>query len=204
MACDQLLQRRVDPGCPRCGEPVLAPGAACTGDHVELRNLVRHVAPFRYAGTGGVLVRRFKLDGDAAAGWVLARAMTCRWLPWARGNWRRALFVPVPLHRRRRRDRGFDQAEWLARIVAERCGGELGDGVLHRRRATLPQGDPRVLSRSGNVEGAFAVACARRVRGRAVVLVDDVFTSGATGRACAAVLREAGAAQVAMLTACRS
>ena len=78
------------------------------------------------------------------------------------------------------------------------------DGVLVRQRATLPQGDPRVTSREGNVEGAFVVRRPRRIAGRRIVLVDDVFTSGATGRACAGLLREAGAAEVAMATACRS
>lgn len=78
------------------------------------------------------------------------------------------------------------------------------EGVLVRQRATLPQGDPRVTSRQGNVEGAFVVRRSRRIAGRRIVLVDDVFTSGATGRACAGLLREAGAAEVAMATACRS
>jgi predicted amidophosphoribosyltransferase len=68
----------------------------------------------------------------------------------------------------------------------------------------LPQGDPRVASRLRNVESAFAVRAAAKVVGARVVLVDDVFTSGATARTCARVLREAGAEAVAVVTACRS
>lgn len=165
---------------------------------------MRHAAPFRFAGAGGALVRRFKLDGDASAGRWLARAMAQAWAPHAAGAGRKAVLVPAPLHAVRRRERGFDQAEWLARAVAARLGLGVACGVLARRRATLPQGDPRVTSREGNVEGAFVVVRRRPILGRSVVLVDDVFTSGATARACAEVLLAAGAGEVAVLTACRS
>jgi ComF family protein len=150
------------------------------------------------------LVRRFKLDADPAAGMWLAKAMARSWAPFHRGVWRHAVLVPVPLHRRRAAERGFDQAEWLARAVASRLGLEVRTGVLVRVRATLPQGDPRVVSRQSNVEGAFRLVRPARVARRRVVLVDDVFTSGATMRNCAALLREAGALEVAALTACRS
>lgn len=202
--CDANLQRRLEPGCPRCGELVIAAGEACGSDHGELRHLLHLVAPLRFAGTGGALVRRFKLDADPAAGQWLARAMAGAWAPFHRGAWRHAVLVPVPLHRTRAAERGFDQAEWLARAVASRLGLDVAPNVLARRRATLPQGDPRVLSRSANIEGAFAVVRASRIAGRRVVLVDDVFTSGATMRSCAAVLRAAGALETVALTACRS
>ncbi|HEX5053856.1 MAG TPA: hypothetical protein VFZ65_18905 [Planctomycetota bacterium] len=110
----------------------------------------------------------------------------------------------MPLHASRRRQRGFDQAEWLARQVGSRLRLEVAAGVLARTRATLPQGDPRVGSRQANIEGAFRLVRPARVVGRRVVLVDDVFTSGATARCCAAIVRAAGAAEVAVLTACRS
>jgi len=183
---------------------VLAAGETCGRDHRELRHLQRHAAPLRFAGTGGALVRRFKLDADPAAGQWLARAMARTWAPFQLGAWRRAVLVSVPLHRARRSERGFDQAEWLAAAVGQRLDLEVASGVLARVRATLPQGDPRVLSRLANVEGAFTVARATPIVGRCVVLIDDVFTSGATMRSCASLLRAAGAREVAALTACRS
>lgn len=202
--CEQNLVRRGQPGCVRCGDPVLVAGASCGAEHRELRLLAHLVAPWRYAGTGGALVRRFKLDGDAGAGRLLVRAMADAWRTQIGRAWNRAWLVPVPLHRTRRRERGFDQAEWLVRALAPRLGYVAAPGVLRRTRATRPQGDPGVLSRDGNVEGAFAVRGARQVVGRDVLLVDDVFTSGATARACAAVLRSAGARRVGALVACRS
>jgi ComF family protein len=202
--CRRNLQWRRPPACARCGEPALADGGGCGSDHAELRHLSRLVAPLRYAGTGGALVRRFKLDADpAAAAWLL-RAMAGAWRGVADVRWRRACLVPVPLHARRRRERGFDQAAWLALGLQRRLWLPAEVGALVRRLDTLPQGDPRVMSRQGNVAAAFAVHRPLPLRGRRVILVDDVFTSGATARACARLLREAGTDEVAVLTACRS
>lgn len=201
--CLQLLERRPRPACPRCGEPLLTDGQPCPHDHRPLRGLAFARAPFRYAGTGGALVRRFKLSGDFAAGAVLAAAMAAALAPLP-AAWHRARLVPVPLHRQRRRRRGFDQAAWLAAEIGDRLDLEARPWTLRRTRPTLPQGDPRVTSRTANVDGAFAVARPRAIAGQRAIVVDDVFTSGATARAVAALLRQAGAVDVALLTACRS
>jgi predicted amidophosphoribosyltransferase len=124
--------------------------------------------------------------------------------PWARGAGRRAIVVPVPMHRAKRRRRGVDHAALLAELVARRIHRPLSTGVLVRTRATLPQADPRVTSREANVADAFAVARPAAVAGRTVLLVDDVVTSGSTARACTAALRAAGARGVALLTAARA
>ncbi|MBK8098300.1 MAG: ComF family protein [Planctomycetes bacterium] len=202
--CTAHLQRIRPPWCPRCAEPLLLAGDRCRADHRTLTGLAFARAPFAYAGTGGALVRRWKLDGDPVAAATLGRAMAIAVAADCLGPWRKALLVAVPLHAERRRQRGFDQAEWLARDLARRLGLEYLPGALRRTRRTMPQGDPRVLSRSRNVAGAFATARARDLADRRVVLIDDVRTSGATARECAQVLRAAGVSQVALLTACRS
>jgi len=203
-ACSKALGWRPERSCRRCGEATAEAGASCGSSHDELRNLVRLVAPWRYAGTGGALVRRFKLDGNLAAGRILARGVADSWRAAMPRGWGRAVLVPVPLHKSRRKVRGFDQAAWLAAAVARRMRAPVAVDCLRRSRPTLPQGDPRNRSRQVNVAGAFVVRQADRVRGRRVVLVDDVFTSGATMRQCARQLLEAGALEVAALAACRS
>ena len=112
--------------------------------------------------------------------------------------------MSVPLHRARRRRRGFDQAAWLALGIAKRLGLRAATGVLVRTRAPRPQGDAMVLSRTDNVRGAFAVREPEAIRGRSVLLIDDVFTTGATARTCAKLLKDAGARSVALLVACES
>jgi ComF family protein len=182
----------------------MTPEGRCNAGHRPLRHVRQLVAALRFAGSGGALVRRFKLDASARAGVLLAREMADAWR--VVGGAPRPLLVSVPLHRARRRRRGFDQAAWLASRLGDRLGLRVAVGALARVRATRPQGDARVLSRAANVRGAFSV-CRRRVRGlrgRDVLLVDDVWTTGATARACAAQLRAAGAASVSLLVACRS
>jgi ComF family protein len=113
------------------------------------------------------------------------------------------LVAPVPLHPRRRRRRGFNQSELLARGIAARIGIELDHHSLRRRRHTRPQlqADDRAR-REENVRGAFI--CGDAVRCRRVLLVDDVLTTGATLRECAVTLKDAGAATVHALTFCRA
>jgi ComF family protein len=108
------------------------------------------------------------------------------------------IVVPVPLHRRRRRSRGFNQAGDLA--------AQLGLPVvaaLRRTRATPSQTDLPAAQRHANVRNAFAVRRGYDVRGLRVLVVDDVSTTGATIEACARVLKEAGAQEVSALTAAR-
>jgi len=201
--CEHRLERRLPPWCERCGEPLL-PGQPCPDDHRILAGIALHRAPLRYRGTGADLVHRFKFGHDLATGHHLARGMAHAIGAWARTAGRRSIVVAVPRHARKLRQARFDPADWLARLVAERTALPVRHRLLVRTRPTLPQADPRVVSREANVAGAFACPSPRELRERTVLLVDDVLTSGATARACAAELRRAGARFVAVLTAARA
>ncbi|MFN8557942.1 MAG: phosphoribosyltransferase family protein [Dehalococcoidia bacterium] len=103
--------------------------------------------------------------------------------------------MPVPLHPRRQRDRGFNQSLLLARAAGRAWGLPVAGDGLQRQRPTAPQA--RIsgrVARAENVAGAFR--CREQLAGREVVLIDDVATTGATLQACAAALRDAGAAAV--------
>jgi ComF family protein len=122
-----------------------------------------------------------------------------------------AIVAPVPLHSSRRRQRGFNQAELLARGLVGRLrkeerfrGLQLVAGSLRRIRATLPQVGLSVSARRENVSGVFSVARPEQVRNRTVVLIDDVMTTGATLSACAAALKQAGASRVLALSLARA
>jgi ComF family protein len=109
--------------------------------------------------------------------------------------------VAVPLHWRRKWERGFNQSDLLARSIARRCGVPLLHPV-RRRRATRVQAGLSNNRRRENVAGAF-IARAGAVRGLRILLVDDVMTTGATASACAQALKRAGAQSVALLTLAR-
>jgi ComF family protein len=113
--------------------------------------------------------------------------------------------LPVPLHWSRLFQRRYNQSAVLVREVSRLAKVPVEDDILLRTRATRPQvGLPR-KERAQNVQGAFAVATGARIRvkGKKLVVVDDVLTSGATAEACARVLRRAGAARVDMLVLAR-
>jgi ComF family protein len=110
--------------------------------------------------------------------------------------------VPMPLHWKRRWQRGFNQSELLARFTARRCGIPMVNAVS-RLRATNNQAGLSNAKRRNNVSGAFGVSKPRVVAGQRVLLVDDVMTTGATASACARALKRAGATSVAVLTLAR-
>jgi ComF family protein len=110
------------------------------------------------------------------------------------------LLVPVPLHPRRLRWRGFNQALLLARAFP---AIPLGRNVLVRRRPTLPQVKLSPEERQTNVKGAFLVPKPAAVAGKTVLLVDDVYTTGATAKECARALNRAGVGKVEVLTVAR-
>jgi ComF family protein len=110
------------------------------------------------------------------------------------------LLIPVPLHRRRLQSRGFNQALLLARAFPE---AQVGRETLARVRYTVPQVGLNPKERRDNVHRAFAVPRPQEVKGMNVLLVDDLFTTGATVRECARVLRRAGARRVEVLTVAR-
>jgi competence protein ComFC len=118
-------------------------------------------------------------------------------------QWRACAVVPVPLHTDRKRERGYNQAELIARPLAKRLGIELDTHILRRTQPRPPQ---LLLSRSErwkSVQGAYAAAAGATVDNRDFLLVDDVMTTGATLDACARALRKAGASRVFGLTVAR-
>lgn len=112
------------------------------------------------------------------------------------------LVTPMPLHWRRKWTRGFNQSELLARIIARRRRIPMKN-VVSRVRATSAQAGLTNSKRRKNVAGAFRVRRRQSVSGLRILLVDDVMTTGATGSACAAALKAAGARSVTLLTVAR-
>ena len=187
------------------------------------QHFAKAVAYGSYQGGLRELIHLLKYGGVRPAagvlGRMLAEAISARGLGDSAGFAScPVLVVPVPLHRSRRSQRRFNHAELIARAALKllradgrvvrnrmlRNGMSLGGDVLERKRETQSQTGLTIRQRQENVRGAFAVRCAEEVNGREVLLVDDVYTTGATVSECARVLRRAGATKVWVATVART
>ena len=146
-----------------------------------------------------MVVHRFKYGRRASLGEPLGRSMARLCRPWFRPS-DLDLIVPVPLHPRRLRWRGFNQSVLLGRQVGRAWGLRLDPFVLTRKMDTSPQSGLSLKERRPNVQGAFAIAPRRTVEGMRLLLVDDIYTSGATVNECSRVLLRSGAREVQVLT----
>jgi ComF family protein len=122
------------------------------------------------------------------------------------------LMVPVPLHSKRMRSRGFNQAYLLARNAMSAAAGDgclqkrpaIAEKLLVRIRPTLPQAGLNREMRRKNIRDAFAVMHPEQIKGKSILLVDDVYTTGATVNECARILKKAGAEWVGVLSVARA
>ncbi|MCG6656414.1 ComF family protein [Halomonas campisalis] len=188
-ACFETLPWNL-PACPCCAEPQ-PPGALagrrCGRCLVEPPGFDRTRAPLRYQGEVAALMRRFKFHASPRAGSVLLALFTARLTLEAPPQ----ALLAVPLHPRRARARGFDQADWLACRLARRLGIVLIRA--RRRRDTRSQRGLDRRERSRNLRDGFVVDRPLPLR---VALVDDVMTTGATLNALAVACRRAGAQDI--------
>jgi len=205
-ACLSALAVCRAPYCPTCGrffdgDGTPHPCAACLR---QAPPLSEHRAAARYEGAVKDILLLFKYRGLRPLGRPLAS-----YLQTAIGDdnppWRDAdLLVPVPLHRRRRRERGFNQAEVLADELSRLTGIPILSDALRKTTNLRPQTSLRSQARRANIRGAYRAVRPDAVLGKTVVLVDDVCTTGSTLGECARVLRGAGAADVRGVTVARA
>lgn len=195
MACDADLPGFTPPLCAGCGVPAALRRCQCDSTPSDLSR-VRSVGP--YAGWLREAIIRFKYEGEWARaehfGPLLAQVVLD--LVPSHG------LVPVPLHPRRYRQRGFNQSRLLAEHVGRLVDIDVRD-LLVRQRMTDPQARLGAAARVVNVEDAFALRRDAAIAGQDFVLIDDVITTGSTLAACAKVLRDAGAREVSVATLAR-
>lgn len=204
--CWPTLRFITAPHCFCCGDPFEVPASAmsrcgiCSADPPPWQ---RARAIWRYddASRGPVLALKYQ---DRTAFAAMAAPLLCR-IGQNLLQAPDALLVPVPLHWTRLAMRGFNQAALLADAVQRLSGVPVDKHSLRRARRTPPQQGLDRTARQTNVRKAFVVrpAAAPQLAGRAVILLDDVITTGATAAACAKALLKAGAATVDVLTLAR-
>jgi ComF family protein len=205
------------PGCAACGDGLKNEGPFCDAcaEQVRLFNNPIHSQPEAsaqscesakalvvYGGPVGQAVRGFKYNRRLAAGASLAHWLARETPPeWLSGI---DLIAPVPLHPRRLLKRGFNQAVLLFKTLAQKNNIPLAYNLLTRLRNTRPQVDLSPQERKSNVAGAFGVLKPGQALRRKVLVVDDVYTTGATVSECSLALKLADADEVRVLTLART
>jgi len=204
-ACCGALKPVEHPFCPVCGIPFQGAGEdhLCGGCSKNNPSFVAARAVFLYEGECRELIHAFKyrnktllrrplalMAAGALAEFVSAQAPD--------------VLVPVPLHKKRLRSRGFNQAVLLGELLAHEWRLPLARQAMRRIRWTEPQISLSADERRHNVKGAFAVSNSAAVAGKHVLLLDDILTTGSTAEECSRVLKSAGAAEVTVITIARA
>jgi ComF family protein len=196
-----LIPRVESPSCIHCGGEIENPTsqlrARCRTAPLRIDRI--HSAVY-FEGTLRKAVHKFKYDGITALAEPLGSLMTEYW---SRHPVPVDVLVPVPLHKNRLRERGFNQAALLAHQLSKQVHLAVDEQTLVRQRATASQVDLDTEERKKNVRDAFQCTSSALANKR-VLLIDDVCTTGSTLEACAVALKEGGAKRVQALTLARA
>lgn len=187
--------------CTACGKPLedWYPDRYCSECIGQERSFDAGITCFQYKEQEREMIRNLKYHGKGFLARPLSEIMADR-LNALPGRW--DLVIPVPMYRKKERRRGYNQADLLARFMARRMGLAYSPKVLIRTRDTAPMNRLGAAERRRNLDHAFAVTEEGRsmIRGRRLLLVDDIFTTGTTAGRCAEVLKEAGSGPVTLLS----
>lgn len=194
------------PICTICGHPFLT---SIGQDHL-CENCLRKKpwydflrSPYLYSGPLMESIQRFKYNSEthltSSLGELLSN-FAREWIP----NPKDFLIVPVPLHRCRLRERGFNQSLLLARVLSSDLGAPLDYLSLIRKRNTRAQTGLKKEERKKNVKDAFSITYPLIIKNKKIILVDDVFTTGYTLNECSRTLKKSGATTIICLTLART
>jgi len=205
--CWDTVSRIDGPCCPRCGKPFASPAALshspghlCGDCREQMPRFDRAVSAGWYEGVLAEAIHLFKYRAKT----LLTRPLGDLLFPAIRRLPAADVLVPVPLHPSRLREREFNQALLLCDYVRAESGLPVIPDALERIRVTPPQIGLSHRDRRRNMRRAFIPYRPERIEGRRIVLIDDVFTTGATVNECARALKKAGADSVCVLTVART
>ena len=204
--CSRSFKKISHPYCSVCGIPFISKAGE---DHLCGKCLVKRPcydemrAPYLYEGPIMDAIQRIKYSGRsyiAESLGLLLGEYTRTWL----GRTEKMILLPVPLHIKRMRRRGFNQSMILSKKINEVLNARLDFQTLERTRNTGTQTGLKFKERLKNVKGAFEVSSNLKIRGKDIILVDDVATTGNTINECARVLKKAGCNSVYGLVLART
>jgi ComF family protein len=195
--CWKQVEFLGETGCTTCGLPLEATESTTCGVCLAAPpRIARTRAAVAYDDLSRSLAIRLKYGRKVAIARTMARYMA----PLIEGSEGEPILIPVPLHRIRLWQRGFNQSALVAREIGRRLKLRSEPFALRRLRRTPPLKGMSSVQRRKTVAGAFRVSDKAKVAGKTVILIDDVLTTGSTAEACARTLKRAGAVRVELIT----
>ncbi|WP_461883210.1 ComF family protein [Fusicatenibacter sp.] len=186
--------------CKKCGKPVEDEAEFCRDCSRTRHSFDRGFAPYSYHGELEASLMRFKYHERQEYAGFYAHA-ACRYVGSQIRRRNAEVLVPVPIHPARRRYRGYNQAEVFAKRLSEEFQIPMNAHLIRRVKRTKPQKELDPAERRKNLENAFALEKPGQMKYRRILLVDDIYTTGSTVDALAALLKKNGAVQVDFLCA---
>lgn len=200
-SCRMLPRPAEEPVCMKCGKPLPETETEYCPDCMRREHgFEKGRAAFVYDQIMRASISRFKYHNRREYADFYAEELLRRFGRTLR-SWQPDALIPVPIHKSRMRKRGFNQAALVADRIGERLGIPVEKEVLLRVKKTKPQKNLSDAGRRENLKNAFQV-CGNAVKLKRTVLIDDIYTTGSTLDAAAAVLREAGVEKVYFLSIC--
>lgn len=202
--CAENFKPIISPLCTLCGAPFLTEGDEshlCGGCIKETPPFDIARSLFYYNEKMSFAIQRLKYAGKSSLAIALGRLLFNH--PLTEETFDR--IVPVPLHISRLRERGFNQSQLIARRLEKKTFCPVDPFIIERTKRTLTQVGMKRKERILNVKGAFRIrdAAFASIRGESILLIDDVFTTGATVGECSRILKKGGAEKVSVLTLAR-
>jgi len=204
--CSADLNPITNPLCTVCGVPFSSP----KGENHLCENCIRKKpyyelarAPYLYSGKLKNAIQRFKYNSETHLNTSLG-GLLLNFVQKIFHKLNEYIIIPVPLHKRKLRERGYNQSLLLAKSLSRNLDVRLDYLSFTRKRYTLNQAGLRRKERKTNVKNAFSVMDIKAVEDRKILLIDDVFTTGYTLNECARTLKKSGAAEVICITLART
>ena len=194
--CKKNLPYTSGKTCERCGMSIKGEARVCLRCKDGHKTFTRCFAPFNYDGEITRLIHKLKYENKKYIAPTLGKMLfDC----YCENKFDFDYVIPVPLHEDREKKRGYNQSELIANCFCEHAKSEVRTDVLKRIKHTSAQVGLTYGERQENLKDAFKVINRKAVRGKVVVLIDDVFTTGATASNCSQTLLDAGAKAVFVL-----
>lgn len=203
--CFSSIKKINPPFCIKCGKPLeiaLTPSNKCLNCRKQEYNFDRAWSSTKYDGVMRECIHKLKYNRKFSLGNMFSRILIEFVNKYMEIN-KFDFIIPVPLHRTKLREREFNQAQMLAEPLSSNFNKRLLSKNIYRIRYTLSQSELSLQERRENIRGAFGISNPELIKGKDILIIDDVFTTGATVNECASLLKRNGAGLIEVLTLAR-